>query len=294
MTPPTYTEHPMEQQQQTTPVYVPRIGAFEAFLRHWPLVLLPVVFMVAAALALGLQRDPVYEAETRMTVAGIDVTQPGGLSGLAIAGPTLASTYSRSVDAEGVIEPVADKLGMNPEQVRRRVSATPVPDSPIFRVRATAAEGERAIRLANATAEAITDYVALLARPTDSTSALFEDYRRAANEYYNALERRRAAESRFGSTELDSDRARMIAARAEANAAELRLDGVRESYIRSISARTTAPGAQQLSKATGSTSDKNAKLQIYLFAGAVAGLLAGIALASLRANRLLRRRLTSA
>jgi hypothetical protein len=283
--------YPDQQSSGSIPVFVPRVGAFEAILRHWPLAILPVIVMVAAGIALGLARDPVYTAETRMTVGGIDVSQPGALSGLAIAGETLAQTFSRAIDAEAVVAPAGRAVGRSPDDVRRRVSANPVPESAVFRIQATGTSAREAERLANAAATSLEAYVASLSKPGARSEQVFTEFRRASVEYQAALAAKDLAERRLGPDPSDAARANVTRLRGEADAALLRVEGLRENYLKSLNARNAAPGVQQLTRAVGATSDQGSKLQLTLFAGLLAGLIAGVALATLRANRLVRRRL---
>lgn len=285
--------YPEQQSQGSIPVFVPRVGAFEAIWRHWPLVLVPLVLMVVAGIALGMARDPVYTAETRMTVGGIDISQPGALSGLEIASETLAQTFSRAISAEPVLAPAAQAVGRTPDQIRRRVRANPVPDSGVFRIRADGASSREAQRLANAVAESLEAYAVGLSKPGARSQQVFAEFRRAAVEYQNARSARDVAERRLGADPTDAERDEVTQLRGEADAALLKMEGLRENYLKSVNARNAAPGVQQLVRASSASSDRNSRLQIYIFAGLLAGLTAGVALATLRANRLVRRRLAA-
>lgn len=290
MAEPTTTYRPTERTDGVSAA-VPRVGTFEAVRRNWMLALVPVVLFVGAALIIGVQRDPVYTADTRMSVGGIDVTQPGALAGFAVAGESLATTYSRTIDAEGVVVAAARATGLSRQAVRDRIAAAPVPDSPVFRVSAEGPAPRDAAALANASAVALAAYVGNLARPRERSDRLFEDYREAAREYNLALERRGDVEELYAGDQSAANLQRMVDQRGETSAARLRLQGLQESYLKSINARASSPGVTQLSKATGATSDRGSTLQLYLFVGLVAGVLGGIALARLHANRLVRRRI---
>src|SRR5205823_4742787 len=127
-----------------------------------------------------LHRKPNYTANVRLQVAQIDPNQPGAATGFATATPALASSYSRVVGADGVINPVARRYHVSPQTVANRVSATPIPDSPLFMVSATDKSSRSARTLANAVADQLTAYVAVINQQDPSPTSLYRRYRAAA------------------------------------------------------------------------------------------------------------------
>ncbi len=61
--------------------------------------------------------------------------------GFADASGSLASGYSRAITATDVITPVARKTGLPAATVASDVTASPVPQSPVIQVHATAHSG---------------------------------------------------------------------------------------------------------------------------------------------------------
>jgi capsular polysaccharide biosynthesis protein len=273
---------------------LPRIGAFESVRRHWIIAIVPVLVLVAAAAVLGLKRAPTYTAETRMAVGGLDLSAPGALGGLALATQTLASSYSRAVNAEEVVGDVARRAGTAPRFVRPRITATPVPESPVFRIDARAGTPQRAELLANLTAASLVRYVkALNGGPVADADRFFASYQKAARTYQRAVLAREDAEQAFrGASPTSARRDAVIKARAAESAARLRRDALQSNYLTAIGGRVAVPNIQQLTSAASAKSDRKSRLALYVFVALLAGGLIGTALATLRANAQVRRHLT--
>jgi capsular polysaccharide biosynthesis protein len=266
---------------------IPRLTLTEAIRRHWFVAALPVVVLVAAGIALGISRTPVYTAETRMQVGNLDLSQPGALGGFTTAGETLAESFSRAVDADAVVDPVSKQLDLPPDAVRSQVSATPVPQSPVFRVVGTAGSASAAVDLTNQAARYLRRYSASLYRPADRSARLYSAYKRAGLEYSKLLDRQLNLDRR-------EDSAAFVSAEAAARAASARVAALRNSYLQSAAAKESAPAtAHVLVKATGASSDRQQVLQIYIFIGLVAGVVGGAALANVVASRAVRRSLAT-
>ncbi len=78
------------------------------------LVAAAVVVCVAAGVAFGLVRHPKYSATAKLAVLHLNFGAPGGLSGFSGAAAVLADTYARSVDADGVVDPLALQFRTSP------------------------------------------------------------------------------------------------------------------------------------------------------------------------------------
>src|ERR1044072_6226706 len=85
------------------PRVLPRIGVFESVRRHKFLAALPLLVLVALALAYALLITPTYTAESYQSIGRLDVNEPGTLSGFQEATETLAVTYARGIYAPTVI-----------------------------------------------------------------------------------------------------------------------------------------------------------------------------------------------
>jgi capsular polysaccharide biosynthesis protein len=108
-----------------TPERAPLVPVGRSALRHPLLVVVPVLIGLAIAGYVGLSRTPVYTGTAQMSIGRIDLGAPGALAGFSVATQNLASAYSRAIDADAVVHPVAAKLHTTDESVKRRVSASP-------------------------------------------------------------------------------------------------------------------------------------------------------------------------
>src|SRR3954469_22382534 len=157
-----------------------RVSVLSAAIHYPFLVVLPILLLVGAGAFLGLHRKPNYTANVRLQVASIDPNQPGAATGFATATSALASSYSRLVGADTVIDPVAKRYHVSPQTVAHRVSATPVPDSPLFMVSATDKSSRSSMTLANAVADSLTSYIRVINQQDPSPTSLYRRYRAAS------------------------------------------------------------------------------------------------------------------
>jgi capsular polysaccharide biosynthesis protein len=259
---------------------VARVGVLEAILRSLPLVILPVLLFVGGAVAYGLKRDPVYTSEARLNVGGLALTTQT-IPGYTTAVQQLAVSYSRAIDATQVVRPVARKSGLTPQEVAKRVSATPIQGSPVIRVRATSKDPGQARRIADATATSLINYAVNLNSDT-------ADSRRFYNDFKTATRQMEAAGAKTQGLKPGS--AKFKAAKTREDIARLNAQTAGALYQRSIAGESTLNLVQRLAPAAPATSDRNSVLQQFIAGGLIAGLLIGIGIALLRANRLTTRR----
>ena len=273
---PTFVRYPTP-----APRRPPGVGVFEAILRSLPLVILPVLLLVGGAVAYGLTREPTYTSEARLNVGGLSLTTET-IPGYTTAVQQLSVSYARAIDAAPVVEPVARKFGLTPQEVAHRVSATPIQGSPVLRVRATSKDAGEARRLADATATSLTNYAIELNNGSAESARFYKDFKKATKQMEAAgaeAQRHNPGSSKYEAAKTREDIARLNAQTAGA------------LYQRAISGRSTLNLVQKLAPAAPATSDRNSVLQQFIAGGLIAGLLIGIGLAVLRANRLTSRRL---
>ena len=112
---------------------------------------------VSLGLVFGLLRPPVYRAEAKLVVGkSIQLDNLAATPGLALASQQLASDYSRLVSTHTVVDETARRLGRQPGDVGGRMSASPVPQSPVESfLEAHAADTTDAVAIANAGAGAL-------------------------------------------------------------------------------------------------------------------------------------------
>ena len=272
------------------PRRVVRVGSLEAVRRHPLLALAPLVALTALALAYGLTRSPTYTAESRLSVSRIGLTSPGALNGFPIASAALASTYSRAIGADPLVTDVARRTGHSASEIRRVLTSTPVPSSPIIRVMATGDSEQEAIRTANDGSAALQRYITRLNNDNPNAVRLRERYREASLLAAKRRRERDRLESVFGRTPNAQESRRLAAIDAKVDEARLQTQILRTALTDAESTQSTASILQRLSGASVAVSDRFSRLQLLVFIGVAAGSLLGIALATLWANRVARRR----
>ena len=266
------------------PLVSPTLG--EAFRRHWFGILFFALLGLGIGVAFGMIRTPVYKAEARLAVGRIDLSQPGALAGFTDATQTLASAYSRAIDSQDVVNPVARKLQTSPQDVRSHISATPVPETAVFAIRGTGPDSRRAIRLANLSAAALTRYVTDVNRSNPESSRVFKQLQSVVA---SRTEKQQALNEEREQDPLLQDRRRIGELESAIAVDDIRIDGLREAYSNSVQGLASAAQLQTQSRATDATSDRIPRLQIFGFAGLVSGLFIGVGIAILRANARVRR-----
>jgi len=282
------TEHPA---QPDRPSFAPAVGPLAAARRYWPVVALVALLFTAAGVYAADRRPPVYTAEARLAVGRVDISAPGALSSFALATQALASQYSRSIDAEGVTGRVAPRLHLTPLQVSQRISASPIPQSPIMRVFARGADAPHAVALANASSDALVAYTTALNRSNPDSPRLLQRFRSASTDVLKARSRLDAARRRHANGPTDATRASVLSARVDLSVAQLRAETARVAYDTSTRSQAATSLVQVLQRASAATSDRRRFMQFFGFAGLLAGLAVGVALATLLAKRRLRRHL---
>jgi hypothetical protein len=253
-----------------------------ALRRHWPLVVLPVLLLVGAAIAIGLQREPEYESESRLNVGGLSLTQQS-IEGYTAAVQALAVSYSRAIHATDVVEPAAAQVGIAPNDVVNRVTATPIQGSPVIRVIATGRDAAETRRLADAAGDALVDYAEELNSGGSQSGQLLRRYRVASRELRAiGTDLRRARRRNSRSVER---------LEAREDIARLQMQVAAVLYQNSQAGQATIGLVQKLAPATRAEGDRDEYLRQLIAGGAIGGLLIGIGLAVWRGNAVARRRL---
>jgi capsular polysaccharide biosynthesis protein len=251
----------------------PPPNPFQAVARHPFLTLLPILVLVGAAVALGLTREPTYTSDARLSVGDLNPGQQTA-PGVVEANQQLASAYSRAITAEEVVQNVSERTRMPPGVVASRLSASPVPKSPLMTVKATGPTRAQAVRLANAATGALVGYV----RSVSAANAGANDALRRYQEAQAAVKR---AEDRLNNavTPADIDKARSALA-----GAKLKARGLKGAYLAQAGSSGTTPVAV-LNRAEDASSDSTKTLRLYVVIGGLAGVFLGVALATSVASR---------
>ena len=233
-----------------------------------------------------------YEAEARQAIGRVDVSQPGALAGFQSATRALASSYSRAIVAPAVVAPVARATELTPDEVRSRLEATPIPESAIISIRGSGPSEDEAIAVATSGARALDAYVARLNRSNPNARRLFREYRRASRRLSDRRFAAPAGEARRGPRAAAPRTNRRIQRlQRSLDEALLNTRVAAENYAIARRSESNVSILQTISLPESATSDRETNFQIVLFGAVVAGILLGIALASLLANRRGRRAL---
>lgn len=255
------------------------VGPLEAALRRPLLVLLPLIVLVAAAVAYGLTRSPEYTAESRVNVGRVDVpafTVQGVVTGNAV----LASGYSRIVTAKPVLDHVAAETKVPADDARDMLAGSPVPGSTLIRVESTGDTEAEAIAVANAGAQGLIDYVRELNADESELDRLLAEFR-TAQERTNEL-RVEYADALNAHGRRDP---RTLEARLDFMVAVTQSKRVEGQYLQTRDEEAPTDLLQLVAPAAIAESDESSVLQRLIVIAAAAGLAIGFALALLAANR---------
>lgn len=255
--------------------------------RHWLIVLATVVTMVAAGIALGLVRKPVYTAEGQLSVQ-IASPYPSAVPGAITASSGLASIYSRAIYAPPLINNLAKRTSLSPRQVVDRISATQVPDTGVLKVTATGESEGSTVLLGNLATDQLRRYVnnELIGSSPQSQGVLHQ-YQRAARRYQDRVQHLQDLENTLGSPSSSTSDA-LRSAQIQVQTAAIQRDGLAQAY-QSGQQLYTAP-LEVIGRATSASSDRFSRLQLFGLIGLVAGLAVGAVLATVQANSGARRR----
>ena len=270
MTPTAELSRPPTDRVNGAPSAAGSPSPLQAISRHPFLTLLPILLMVGGALAFGLERKPIFTSEARLGVGELSPSAQTA-AGIVEANQQLASAFSRAIDAQRVLAPVAGELGLTTAEVERRLDATPVPESPVLVVSGTGPSKAEAVALTQVGTSALVRYI----RALGDTDAEAERLLRELTEARREVERLRAET-------LEP------AASPELEAAELRAQSLRAQYLDT----TQSPGATPitvLNPAGSATNDRRKVLHLAIVVAVLAGIAVGAALATLREVRLRRR-----
>jgi uncharacterized protein involved in exopolysaccharide biosynthesis len=268
----------------------PKVDVLGALSRHWLAFLVPIVLLVGAGVALGLQRPARYTATANLQVGHVYVANPAGVSTIIEATQTLAGVYARTIHATAVQQDVARRLSRSGVRTAGALSATPLPGSPLIKVTGEATSAAGAAAVANAGADALVDYVNRQVRASDATSSLAQRYKRASLAYRKARERGTRLTQRYERNPSARNKRALDDAAAAADAARLDREALDASYQQTVAGGAAAAVVELFSRAGTATSDREETLQILAFIGLLGGIAGGVAFALLRDYRGMRRR----
>jgi hypothetical protein len=262
-----------------------RIGVLEAVRWHWLMVVFMVLVFAAAGVAVGALRSPTYSADSRLQVE-VGARTTAGIPAAVTAAQNLASTYARDIEAPAVQKRTAKAAQTSTGTVADNVAATPILDTSVVKVSASASSRGEAIALANAGSKAMKRFVALRNGSTEANTALSGNARKAIADYQQAFDREKHAKHQFERSPSAEKRQALKEAEVKTQEALFSRNAAQEVFAQS-QLQSTAP-LKPLTPATSATSDRLSMMEILGLIGALAGFAIGVALATWRANRLVR------
>jgi hypothetical protein len=271
------------------PSVLPRIGVLESVRRHKVLAVLPLIVLVAAALLYAFARTPTYTAAFYNSIGRLDVNQPGTLSGFQDATETLAITYARGIYAPSVVAQVSRRSGLSPTTVRSRLTAYNIPDSAVFVVAGKGPSEDDAISLSIQGSRALQRYIRTLNRKNPNSLRLFRDFRRASAKIADRRGDYIALQNQFGPDPSKAERAQLTRVEARLSTAQLERVVAQQNYEDSQASQSAINVVQTLAVPETAQNNRFERLQLALFIAVAAGILLGLALATYRANRDVRR-----
>jgi Chain length determinant protein len=267
-----------ETDQLIEGVFEPPSGfVLPAIARNKLVVLICGALLALVGVGYGISRPKTYTASTTLQVGQVNPNSPS-FFGYVQSSASLATAFSRSIDAEPVLDSVQRKLKLAPSVAVGRLSAEPIPVSPAFRVIATGPTKMAAIALANTASEAVIAYESQSNSSNPAAESLLHEYREASFRLQQAavglshLSQRKHVPSQA-----------LARAEAEKNAAEVTLRAIGSSYIGAVASEAPRSGLVSLiAGATSASSDRTSKVELLGFVGLWIGIVVGCITAVLR------------
>jgi uncharacterized protein involved in exopolysaccharide biosynthesis len=262
-------------------VFEPPSGfAMTAIARHkWSVCAIAILLAILGA-GYGYARHRTFTTSATLQVGQVNPNSPG-FYGYVQSTASLATSFARAIDAEPVLQTVEHKFGLTPARAVARLSSSPIPVSPAFRVIATGPTERSAVELANTAASAVIEYESTSNSTDPAAATLLREYQQAAG----ALRTAEVADGRLGHGKKASIQA-LAAAEAQKTAAAAKLRALGVAYTNAITSQGPSSGLVTLvAGATTASSDRSAKVQLLGFIGLLAGIVLGCGLAVARERR---------
>ncbi|MHB8504221.1 MAG: hypothetical protein ACYDEN_00615 [Acidimicrobiales bacterium] len=257
--------------------------------KHVRLILVTSLVGLVIGAAFGLLRAPNYHAQARLVVGtNATLANVAAAAGLPAAEDAFAAEYARLLSDGSVQQSIASRLGM--KRVIGLVTASPIPQSPVIQVDATASTSANAVALAEAGAQALLAEVYRLNNATAGTvQGLVSQYQQAEQaiakdqntvrvlqNQINALPA--SASSTIGT--LDSQ---LASVQADIDAQQLKANALSAQYQNVYSPLQQEEDTVQISSAAApSGSDRKSFLEMGVLAGLLAGAVIGLGIAAVR------------
>ena len=136
---------------------------FSVIRRWWWLILVCTLLAGGVAFVVMNSRAPLFEATTTLLIKPGQDTNTSEIN-ILVAGERLALTYSQMLKGKPVLETIITDYGLEqtPESLARKISAVPIRDTQLILLTVADSSAEQAAVIANALAEAFTEYTQTL------------------------------------------------------------------------------------------------------------------------------------
>jgi capsular polysaccharide biosynthesis protein len=273
------------------------VGIWSAISASRWLVILVVLVLTGAGIAAGFVRKQKFTSDARLAVQHFNFGANGAASGFSTAAPTLADTYARSIDADGVVNPLAKSYHLSPTTVRDDISAVAVPQSPVFTITATTLEPGLAIALADAAAQQLLSYEQSVNSTNPAVPSLQRELQKAESALTSDEQAKNALQARINGSLAAAhknsislaQRASLAKADATISVAQDNVTALRSAYLQSFLSTSSPQYINPIQAATTATGDRTSRVELYGFVGLAVGIALGVALALLRHARRMRR-----
>ena len=273
-------------------------------LRHPVLVGLMAIVGLLAGLAVGYEHPVTYSAQVQLIVGRTADLAEDQVPGLAQAVQGLAADYARLISSSTVISATEANLGRS--SLPGTLTASPVAQSSVIDVSASAPTKANALNLADAGAAALTKVVTQVTNDTQAQlSPIMAAFTKADTAYeqatarYNQLEhqlnvllaqegnRKPTAKQRAAEKVLN---AQIVAAATTADTDRLEANAYQNQYFTALPPlQTQQEMVQQVGQATYTGSNRSSYVEAAGLVGLVGGVVVGLAIASWVESRRSRR-----
>jgi hypothetical protein len=261
-------------------------------LSHALLVAGVTAFGVAAGAVVGYAHPPSYNAQAQLFVGRTSGLAEDEVPGLAVAVQGLAADYARLITASNVI--AGTEANLHSSSLPGTLIATPIPQSSVIDVIASGANKATAVSLANAAAKAL---VTVVTKVTNDSQAVVAPML-AAYEQADAVYEQATAQSSALQTQLDrllgeigfstatpeqaaaeqSLNSQIASWDTKADTAKIQAEADQNDYDAAVPPlQTQQEMVQEVGSATYTGSNRKPYIEGGALAGAVGGLLIGLA-----------------
>jgi uncharacterized protein involved in exopolysaccharide biosynthesis len=248
-------------------------------IRRYPVrFALPMVALALLGALVGYVRTPTYKSTSTLVVGQLNVADPSAVGTVVEAAQTTAAVYSRMIHSAGVTKGIVDKV--HGKASGSEITATPIPGSPLIRVTATGSSEGDAVTVANAAAGSLLKYARNYGSKTDSSTAIYRDYKAAALRVSHAQAKAGTLAAAYSHNRSAALKHRLSVAQSNVEAAKLKRDSLRFDYAQSQQSTRFTPAVHTFTTAAGATSDRTSMMEILGLIGLVAGAALGAALAT--------------